>query len=108
VLDNLIDNALRHSEAATGDRTASIEISQSAVPRLCLIDVIDEGTGVPESAQARLFEPFFTTNPEGTGLGLYLCKELCESNGADISYRKTDDGRSSFRLSMRLQPRDAR
>jgi two-component system sensor histidine kinase PilS (NtrC family) len=63
---------------------------------------------VPEAAQARLFEPFFTTNPEGTGLGLYLCKELCESNGADISYRRTADGRSSFRLSMRLQPEDAR
>ena len=108
VLENLIDNALRYSEAATGDRTASIEISQSHAPRLCLIDVIDDGEGVPESAQARLFEPFFTTNPEGTGLGLYLCKELCESNGADISYRKTDDGRSSFRLSIRLQPRDAR
>jgi len=108
VLDNLIDNALRHSEAASGDRTASIEVSGSRSPRLCFIDVIDDGEGVPEAAQARLFEPFFTTNPEGTGLGLYLCKELCESNGADISYRRTADGRSSFRLSMRLQREDAR
>ena len=108
VLDNLIDNALRHSEAASGDRTASIEVSGSRSPRLCFIDVIDDGEGVPEAAQARLFEPFFTTNPEGTGLGLYLCKELCESNGADISYRRTADGRSSFRLSMRLQPEGAR
>ena len=108
VLDNLIDNALRHSEAASGDRTALIEVSGSLSPRLCFIDIIDDGDGVPEAAQARLFEPFFTTNPEGTGLGLYLCKELCESNGADISYRKTADGRSSFRLSIRPQPEDAR
>ena len=108
VLDNLIDNALRHSEAASGDRTASIEVSGSQSPPLCFIDVIDDGEGVPDAAQARLFEPFFTTNPEGTGLGLYLCKELCESNGADISYCRTADGRSSFRLSMRPQPEDAR
>ena len=108
VLDNLLDNALRHSEAAIGDRTASIEISGSASRRLCFIDVIDDGEGVPEAVEARLFEPFFTTNPEGAGLGLYLCKELCESSGADISYRRTADGRSSFRLSMRLQPEDTR
>ena len=108
VLDNLIDNALRHSEAASGERTASIEINESLSPRLCFIDVIDDGDGVPETAQARLFEPFFTTNPEGTGLGLYLCKELCEINGADIKYRRTAEGRSSFRLSMRLQPEHAR
>ncbi|MDA8947429.1 ATP-binding protein, partial [Luminiphilus sp.] len=59
-------------------------------------------------SHARLFEPFFTTTPEGTGLGLYLCKELCESNGADIVYQRTHDGRSSFRLSLRLTPKDIR
>lgn len=107
VLDNLIDNALRHSESATGQRTADLRVGQSVIQRLCFIDVVDSGDGVPESAQARLFEPFFTTRAEGTGLGLYLCKELCESNGADISYRRTHDGRSSFRLSLRMQSRDA-
>jgi two-component system sensor histidine kinase PilS (NtrC family) len=108
VLENLMDNALRHSEAATGDRIATLEVSESTSPRACFIDVIDAGEGVPESSQARLFEPFFTTTPEGTGLGLYLCKELCESNGADIAYQRTHDGRSSFRLSLRLQPKDIR
>lgn len=108
VLENLLDNALRHSQAATGDRMASLEVSENASPRACFIDVIDFGEGVPESSQARLFEPFFTTTPEGTGLGLYLCKELCESNGADIVYQRTHDGRSSFRLSLRLPPKDIR
>jgi len=107
VLDNLIDNALRHSAMATDERTADLHIGQSVNQRLCFIDVIDDGQGVPESAQSRLFEPFFTTRPEGTGLGLYLCKELCESNGAEISYRRTPDGRSSFRLSLRMQSKDA-
>lgn len=107
VLDNLIDNGLRYSESATGQRTVDLHIGQSVVQRLCFIDVIDNGEGVPDSAQARLFEPFFTTRPDGTGLGLYLCKELCESNGAEINYRRTHDGRSSFRLSLRMQSRDA-
>ena len=107
VLDNLIDNALRHSEAKTGARTAQLHVSQSDNHHVCCIDVIDDGEGVPESAQARLFEPFFTTRPEGTGLGLYLCKELCESNGAEISYRRTHEGRSSFQLSLRMQSGDA-
>ena len=88
VLDNLIDNALRYSEAASGDRTASIEVSGSRSPRLCFIDVIDDGEGVPEAAQARLFEPFSQPTRKGR-VWLYLCKELCESNGADISYRRT-------------------
>ena len=106
VLDNLIDNALRHSEAKTGARTAQLHVSRNDNQHLCYIDVIDDGEGVPESVLSRLFEPFFTTRPEGTGLGLYLCKELCESNGAEISYRRTHDGRSSFRLSLRMQSRD--
>lgn len=106
VLDNLLDNALRYSESATNERTSHIHIGQSMIQRLCFVDVIDNGEGVPESAQTRLFEPFFTTRPDGTGLGLYLCKELCESNGAGISYRRTQDGRSTFRISLRLQPKD--
>ena len=107
VLDNLIDNALRHSQDKTGERAADLHIGQSVVQRLCFIDVIDNGEGVAENDQSRLFEPFFTTRPDGTGLGLYLCKELCESNSAEISYRRTHDGRSSFRLSLRMQSRDA-
>jgi len=107
VLHNLIDNALRHSAMATGERTADLHIGQSIVQRLCFIDVLDNGEGVPESVQSRLFEPFFTTRPEGTGLGLYLCKELCESNGAEISYRRTHEDRSSFRLNLRMQSKDA-
>ena len=41
------------------------------------LSVIDNGPGVPESVQGQLFEPFFTTEAKGTGLGLYLARELC-------------------------------
>ena len=65
-----------------------------------MIDVIDYGTGVPRADQAKLFEPFFTTVAEGSGMGLYLCKELCEINNASLSYRPTDKGESCFRISL--------
>ena len=103
VLDNLLDNALRHSELKTGKLEAHLAVSASPSSNLCHLDIIDFGDGVPESSQSRLFEPFFTTTANGTGLGLYLCKELCESNGADLRYRSTDSGESAFRVSLQLE-----
>ncbi|MGB0222664.1 MAG: sensor histidine kinase [Luminiphilus sp.] len=103
VLDNLLDNALRHSELKTGQLEAHLAVSASPSSNLCHLDIIDFGDGVPESSQSRLFEPFFTTSASGTGLGLYLCKELCESNGADLRYRRTDSGESAFRVSLQLE-----
>ena len=103
VLDNLLDNALRHSELKTGQLEAHLVVSASPSSNLCHLDIIDFGDGIPESSQGRLFEPFFTTTANGTGLGLYLCKELCESNGADLRYRRTEAGESAFRVSLKLE-----
>ena len=75
-------------------------MSLDFVSHQCLIDVIDAGTGVPLADQSKLFEPFFTTVEAGSGMGLYLCKELCEINNADLNYRPTDRGESCFRISL--------
>ncbi|HEY7776197.1 MAG TPA: ATP-binding protein, partial [Kineobactrum sp.] len=64
------------------------------------IDIIDQGTGVPLKDRSKLFEPFYTTVSEGSGMGLFLCKELCEINNAGIHYRTTNNGESCFRLSL--------
>lgn len=100
IFANLLDNALRHSKLATGDETARIEVSLDFATHQCHVDVIDAGSGVPASELPKLFEPFFTTTAEGSGMGLYLCKELCEINNANISYRTTSRGESCFRISM--------
>ncbi|MDH4042801.1 MAG: HAMP domain-containing histidine kinase, partial [Gammaproteobacteria bacterium] len=100
VLANLLDNALRHSSMATGRETAKILVSLDFTAHQCMIDIIDTGSGVPPADQAKLFEPFFTTVEAGSGMGLYLCKELCEINNADLNYRPTSRGESCFRISL--------
>jgi two-component system sensor histidine kinase PilS (NtrC family) len=100
VLSNLLDNALRHSKKATGQETARLKVEIDFINHKCAIDVIDAGTGVPPADQPKLFEPFFTTVSEGSGMGLYLCKELCEINNAGLSYRPTENGESCFRISL--------
>jgi two-component system sensor histidine kinase PilS (NtrC family) len=100
VMTNLLDNALRHSKLTTDRESARVVVSLDFVSHQCHIDVIDAGTGVPPADQSKLFEPFFTTVAEGSGMGLYLCKELCEINNADLSYHPTNSGESCFRISM--------
>jgi two-component system, NtrC family, sensor histidine kinase PilS len=55
---------------------------------------------VPLQEQSKLFEPFHTTVTEGSGMGLFLCKELCEMNNADLYYRPTARGESCFRVAL--------
>ena len=100
VLANLLDNALRHSAMVTGKESARIEVNMDFASHQCCVDVIDQGTGVAPGDRAKLFEPFFTTVDQGSGMGLYLCKELCEINRADLSYRITSAGESCFRIAM--------
>ena len=100
VLCNLLDNALRHSKMASHKEVAGIEVNLDFTKHQCLIDVIDPGAGVPLQEQSKLFEPFHTTVTEGSGMGLFLCKELCEMNNADLYYRPTARGESCFRVAL--------
>ena len=63
------------------------------------IDVIDHGPGIPEQAQKGLFRPFFTTSSHGTGLGLYIARELARANGGELQYLRRANG-SCFRLTL--------
>jgi two-component system sensor histidine kinase PilS (NtrC family) len=84
IMWNLCRNALRYCRKQAGSivlavrrtgRTGSIELS-----------VKDDGPGVAEALRSNLFEPFFTTASSGTGLGLYIAREICEANGATLEY----------------------
>ncbi|MEE4659367.1 MAG: ATP-binding protein [Halieaceae bacterium] len=99
VLGNLLDNALRYGAGDAGSGVA-LQVMKDNVARRCLIDVIDTGPGVPSAERAKLFEPFYTTSKTGTGLGLFLSKELCEINNATLTYLPTPEGESRFRVSV--------
>lgn len=84
VMWNLCRNALRYCQKKPG----SIVVGVRPGPRQGTIElfVIDDGMGVAESLRAHLFEPFFTTASSGTGLGLYIAREICEANAATLEY----------------------
>ena len=100
VLSNLCQNGLRYSHKKTGEARLKICGGRDTETGPVYIEVIDFGDGVPEDQVPNLFEPFYTTETTGTGLGLYLSKELCEANDARLSYRPAEEGGSSFRITF--------
>jgi two-component system sensor histidine kinase PilS (NtrC family) len=95
VLWNLTTNALRHATAAAG----AIRLSAVAVDggELVAIQVSDDGPGIGGELRNQVFEPFFTTRSTGTGLGLYIARELCEANGAVLELLEAGPG-ANFRI----------
>jgi len=93
ILWNLVRNAWRHS--AKGSRSVRLTVHRTG-SRIEL-HVIDDGPGVPRELQAQLFEPFFTTYSAGTGLGLYIARELSTANGATLDYVERGAG-ADFRV----------
>ncbi len=84
VLVNLLDNAHRHASQATGAIQLRLESRHDAQ---AFLSVASDGAPIPADVEPYLFEPFFSTRSRGTGLGLYICRELCERYGATIDYR---------------------
>jgi len=85
ILFNLVDNALRYCSGGP----ASVEIFMDDAAEhdgRAQLWVIDDGAGVAPADRAAMFEPFFTTHARGTGLGLYLAREFCIANHAELGY----------------------
>jgi two-component system sensor histidine kinase PilS (NtrC family) len=87
VLVNLLDNALRHADAGAG----TIRVGLAREGQALDLVVGSAGAPVPPEIERHLFEPFFSTRSRGSGLGLYICRELCERHGARIDYRRAAD-----------------
>lgn len=100
VLTNLVDNGLRYSERETGTQTLFLSGGVDAATDRPYLNVIDRGPGIEETKLAALFEPFKTTEARGTGLGLYIARELCEANRARLTYARHTDGGSCFRITF--------
>jgi two-component system sensor histidine kinase PilS (NtrC family) len=98
ILDNLIRNAWRHSALDHDQAQVWLELFTDPDSQLPTLEILDDGPGVAPDHQAQLFEPFFTTSHQGTGLGLYLSRELCECNQARLDFRSRQGG--CFRITF--------
>ncbi|WP_153145659.1 PAS domain-containing sensor histidine kinase [Dechloromonas sp. H13] len=90
VLWNLLGNAVRHCRGRPG--SVRLHVAAGDGQGLVELHVIDDGAGVPEMVRSQIFEPFFTTHHLGTGLGLFIARELCEANGASLELAADADG----------------
>ena len=85
VIVNLLDNAHRHASKQPG--SVRVELDKHGLKGVQLL-VSSDGPPIDSDVEPHLFEPFFSTRSRGTGLGLYICRELCERYGASIDYRR--------------------
>ena len=97
VLWNLCDNAVKYASETGG---ILVEIQGGRLPGQGrpYVEVLDSGLGVDEATADKIFEPFFTARSGGTGLGLYISRELCELNRATLLYLDRPGGGSIFRI----------
>lgn len=96
VLWNLARNGWRYCSKQNG----SLALSVYAHAGNWVLDVSNDGPPVPQDAQTQLFEPFFTTEAKGTGLGLYIAREICQANAAQIEYLAPAYGGVCFRITF--------
>ena len=98
VVTNLVNNGLHHGSKKHDQPKVLFRI-KTLESGLVMLDVADQGGGIPAHVASSLFEPFFTTESGGTGLGLYLSRAFCEANGASLWCVPQEKG-ACFRISF--------
>jgi two-component system, NtrC family, sensor histidine kinase PilS len=104
VLVNLLDNALRHG--SDQPHAVWVRVAARAEGRIEL-SVASDGEVIAPDVEPHLFEPFFSTRSRGTGLGLYICRELCARYGASIDFRPRGPGARHRNVFLVAMPRVA-
>ena len=100
ILSNLIDNGLRHSTDKNEQAWVKIIAGNQAHDDRPFIEIQDNGPGISQDKLADIYEPFYTTSEKGSGLGLYISKELTEINHATLHYTRGADELTCFRLNF--------
>ncbi len=96
IVMNLINNATLHSKLSP--ETLLITIQTKLIAESPCLTIFDNGVGISEENQQRIFEPFYTTHTQGTGLGLFISNEICLANNAKIQYVTDENYGSGFRI----------
>ncbi len=97
ILWNLCENAFRYSVKSPGDKV-ELHIGRLAGSNRPYLEVLDRGPGIDTTISDRIFEPFFTSRASGTGLGLFIARELAQCNRALLVYEPRAGGGSTFRI----------
>ena len=98
VVWNLCQNAIRHG--AQKLMPLKLRMVSKTSPQQPHLDIIDNGPGIDPDITDTIFEPFFTTRSSGTGLGLYIAREICENNQSHLDYIPDPEGGSCFRITF--------
>lgn len=101
---NLCSNAINHSGIEADHLTITLQGGITQDSTQPFIDIIDNGQGINENIEQQIFEPFFTTGTNSTGLGLYITKEVIESNRAKIKHIALPSGGTCFRIYFMQAP----
>lgn len=95
---NLCENAVRYADPVGHEQIITIRCGRLSGNRRPFLEVADRGPGIADEMREQLFEPFATGRTGGTGLGLFISRELCECNRATLIYEARSGGGSVFRL----------
>ena len=98
VVWNLCDNAVKYASEAAGAIAVEFSCGVLDSSERPFLDIADRGPGIDPEMIDQVFEPFYTAQPGGTGLGLYISRELCERNSATLRYHAREGGGSVFRI----------
>ena len=98
---NLMENALKHASVEGQEIRITLRVSPIRGHREIALDIIDNGPGIALEKRSQVFEPFFTTQKQGSGLGLYLARQLCDANQAPLEYVQVPNAGACFRILLR-------
>jgi two-component system sensor histidine kinase PilS (NtrC family) len=102
----LLDNTIHHASVKRAPH-ALLKMRKDENAGYCVITVEDNGPGIPNSRIVDIFEPFFTTRKEGSGLGLYVARQLCEANQAELTVDSQPGVGTAFHVRMGLAPQQS-
>jgi two-component system, NtrC family, sensor histidine kinase PilS len=100
VISALIHNAIAYGHLPGEPARITLAVRQASSSAAPIIEVIDRGPGIPPAVASQIFEPFYTSSELGSGLGLYIARQLCEANQALLEYVPVPAGGACFRISL--------